>query len=840
MRSCWECRRRKIKCDLIDPCAHCVRHKTQCIFTTHTDVGESGLSRTRSGPEPAPSACIIIDSNSNPSATLLSSDSRHGGSAITGASSPSCLPSATGPSHPRGVPVQTAALEHREQVYPSPPEATGTTARVLQSASAAPSLSANTPSSSASDPIQILLQRIKSLEDSYSILSSQYTASDERRVSSIVGPREPEFGSEDNAVRHANASRGTDSETRDWQDVVKNKSRNLGRTRRMGDAPDFAPIIECYSVMLGKTSKDVFSHVPRIEELLVEGGKLLVESKHIAQRLKRGRPSRLAPTPSVAPRLGQYLVPPSRERADAMAKLYFESFESTYRILHLPTFWTNYEQYWQAPESVTSAVYLQILLVVAIGSSLYDHGDGNAVLDNIEMSRPCIYAAENWLAGPLEKDRLDIGSFQVYCLCIMARQIFSVGGDLVWISMGSLLHRAMQGGLHREPRHLPGISMFHAELRRRLWATILDMVVQASLDASMPPRISLDEFDIEPPSNINDEEIDESTTIIVPHPRTTLTSTSVQLTLLDTLPVRLGIVQYLNGLHSKQSYSRVLSLSSQLASALHRCSDLGAIEAQPQNQPNNADNEAITTTIASCSITSFQRNHLDYLVRRFMIPLHMFFVTQTRSNPIFQHSLTVSLDAALALISAATPTTTTTSSCGNDNEAILFDRLLSMAGGLFREGFRAAMIAITLELLVHVAAQQESGTLHRAPQHRAMLKAVVRDLVALAERRVRHGDTNIKGYMFLNMVLAQVEAVEAGLRSGDGAFEMALARGAVESLRFCRDEMKARANMVVLEGGDEMEFDVDGLDLAGSMDSEAFGMDWDWESFLTTGHVYGG
>lgn len=161
-----------------------------------------------------------------------------------------------------------------------------------------------------------------------------------------------------------------------------------------------------------------------------------------------------------------------------------------------------------------------------------------------------------------------------------------------------------------------------------------------------------------------------------------------------------------------------------------------------------------------------------------------------------------------------------------------------MAGGLFREGFRAALTAITLELLVHVTTQQASGTLHRAQQHRELLKTVVRDLISLAERRVRHGDTNIKGYMFLNMVLAQVEAMEAGARSGDGAFKMALARGAVESLRFCRDEIKARAStMMVMVGGEGMDFSADGVDLSGSLDSDTFGMDWNWEGFLTTGHL---
>ncbi|KAH9885149.1 hypothetical protein F4778DRAFT_761292 [Xylariomycetidae sp. FL2044] len=799
VRSCWECRRRKIKCDLNSPCAHCVRHGTSCIFRTNGDISEAELSRTSE--TELPRACLPTSSVS--SATLVSSNTVH--------------------------PLATA-LEYRGRVQPSPIEAAPAATRVTQPVSGAPSPSVHTPSSSSSAPIQDLLQRIKRLEDSHSAQSSRHPDSVTSRVSSIAESRQPEPGWEDTVARDANVIRAYDVETGDWQDVVKNKSRNLGRTRRMGEAPDFAAIIECYSAMAGKASNDILSHGPQIIQLLAEGGELLVETKHIAQQLKVERPSRLAPTPSTALKLGQYLVPPSRERADTMTKLYFESFESTYRILHAPTFWADYERYWQSPDSVTNAVYLQILLVVAIGSSLYSHANSSAVLENMEMSRPCIYAAENWLAGPLEKNRLDIAGFQVYCLSIMARQIFSIGGDLIWISMGSLLHRAMQVGLHREPRLLPGVSTFHAELRRRLWATILDMVVQASLDSLMPPRISLDEFDIEPPSNINDEEINESTTIIVPHPRTTFTSTSVQLTLLDTLPVRLRIVQYLNGLHSEQSYSNVLSLSSQLTGALRLCESLGATKASLQNQAHNADRDP-SAAIASSSITPFHRNLLDYLVRRFMIPLNMYFATQTRSNPLFHYSLTLSLDAALALVSPATATTTAPSS-ESDNETLLYARLLSTAGGLFREGFRAAMTAISLELLVHITTQQASGTLHRAPQHRDLLKSAMRDLIALAERRVHHGETNIKGYMFLNMVLAQVEAVEAGARVGDGRLEAAIARAAVDSLRFCRDAMRARADAMVLVGGERMDFDAEALDVAGSMEFETFGMDWDWESLL--------
>lgn len=35
--SCQECRRRKIKCDHNNPCAHCLRHGAQCIYQPYAD-----------------------------------------------------------------------------------------------------------------------------------------------------------------------------------------------------------------------------------------------------------------------------------------------------------------------------------------------------------------------------------------------------------------------------------------------------------------------------------------------------------------------------------------------------------------------------------------------------------------------------------------------------------------------------------------------------------------------------------------------------------------------------------------------------------------------------------
>lgn len=472
-----------------------------------------------------------------------------------------------------------------------------------------------------------------------------------------------------------------------------------------------------------------------------------------------------------------------------------------HRILHAPSFWAEYQSYW-GQSNVASELRHKVLLVIGIGSSLYDHGDDGAVQCNIGTVHQWIFDAETWLSGPLEKDRLGMAGLQVYCLAILARQIFSIGGDTVWVSIGSLVHRAMQMGLHRDPKHLPPMPVLQAELRRRLWATILDLVVQSSLDASMPPRISLDENDTEPPANVNDDDMDESTAKLLPQPRDTFTSTSAQLALLQSLPIRLRIVESLNNLRSELSYPTALSLTSQLCSALQ-------------------DHDNLFNT------APFQRSHLDYLTRRFIIPMHYRFSHAASTNPLFQSSVKLSLDAALALIG---PSQSDGDGDGDDNP---FGRLLVIGGGLYREGLRCATTAITLALLSHLETQRGDGSLHRAPQYRRFLMQVVRDLVGLAERRIRHGETNVKSHFFLSIVLAQVEAVEQGRE-----VEVEVARAARDSLEFCEGLLAARAEGM---GANDLPSHAESLAdddaIFGQGGDLQFGSDFDCGIFSANGYL---
>ncbi|KAI2468611.1 hypothetical protein F4781DRAFT_422513 [Annulohypoxylon bovei var. microspora] len=702
--SCLECRRRKIKCNRNEPCAHCIASKLQCNYKVYSDgpidslQPEQGRLRDAASSQSAhaPSSLTQVQQFST-GQSIIERDARPSGLPTTEESSSSSSP---------GRPLGRVGHNSNPQILgridlqlPNPDQDVELGLIDIIKRGAGPD------KSSASSPMNSLT------ESGRDILARQ------------LGLRDSQ--------------------------IILNKTRMLGWSLRIGTAQEFAPIVTCY-IGAANSGKGDSSQDTELGTLYVQIWDLLQKCKNMARCTKIGRPSRWLSRPDFD------LEPPSRELADAMVTLYFQSFESTYRILHAPTFWSEYQRYWDHPESVTIDLRLKVLLVIGIGSSLSEHIESDAVFRN--MVNQYVYAAQMWLSGPLEKDRLDITGVQIYCLTILARQIFSIGGDLVWVSVGSLIHIAMQIGLHRDPKHLPAMPMLQAEIRRRLWATVIEMLVQSSLDTAMPPRISFDDFDTEAPSNVNDDEMDESTTALQPHPKGTYTSTSIQLFLLDLLRTRLRILHLLNGLHAELSYLDALALSSEITDEYRACGTF------------MRENE-------QTGVTPFHRNILDYLVRRFLIPLHCPFAGEARTNPLFYYSLKVSLDSAMSIMSP------------EPDEG--FSRLMAIGGGMFREGIRYSLTVITRELIAQVETQRVDGTLHRNPQYIQLLKQAVKDMVTLSVERIRQGETNVKGPMFLSMIMAQVEAIEEGV-----SYDLKVAQSAKDSLELCYDILRTRAGTV--------------------------------------------
>ena len=140
--------------------------------------------------------------------------------------------------------------------------------------------------------------------------------------------------------------------------------------------------------------------------------KLLKKCKDMARVVKAERP------------ISSYTLPdfkshiPSREIADQLVQLYFDTFESTYRILHRGLFFKEYEHYWKDPAAGSISFVAKLLLVLAIGAVFYDDGTNGTALRS--LAPQWIYAAQTWLSGPFEKARLNLAGIEVQCLFILA------------------------------------------------------------------------------------------------------------------------------------------------------------------------------------------------------------------------------------------------------------------------------------------------------------------------------------------------------------------------------------------------------------------------------------
>lgn len=204
---------------------------------------------------------------------------------------------------------------------------------------------------------------------------------------------------------------------------------------------------------------------------------------------------------------------PSQSVSKALAELYFDRFEITHRILHGPTFWKDFDNVWDDPTKSNPAFLTILLLVILIADTILPvNWMQNAGLKRPAMELPAVIIAtcEAWLSKQTKK-YLTIELFQVRVLIHVAKQMRCIQLKQTWTSTGGLLRFAMAAGLHRDPSLLDSmISPYHQEMRRRLWSTIMELDLQASLDRGMPSSIGDQFWDCPTPTNCEDEAFDET------------------------------------------------------------------------------------------------------------------------------------------------------------------------------------------------------------------------------------------------------------------------------------------------------------------------------------------
>ncbi|KAL2808285.1 hypothetical protein BJX63DRAFT_39821 [Aspergillus granulosus] len=193
--------------------------------------------------------------------------------------------------------------------------------------------------------------------------------------------------------------------------------------------------------------------------------------------------------------------------------LYTTNFEKTFRILHVPTFELQFAQFKAGSiDGDQYSGFLAQLTAVLVASLplvesqfLLDYPTVHNYLQNDAINLVC-----SWLRKLGRKQRTETSTLQTEAVVILARQMRRDSPGDLWQATGELVRSAMLIGLHLDVSKATQISALQKEVRRRLWTTIAEMDIQASIVSGMPVTIPDLNFDPLSPTNLNDSDFDDS------------------------------------------------------------------------------------------------------------------------------------------------------------------------------------------------------------------------------------------------------------------------------------------------------------------------------------------
>lgn len=323
---------------------------------------------------------------------------------------------------------------------------------------------------------------------------------------------------------------------------------------------------------------------------------------------------------------------PERSSVDVQVALYFQTWETTSRILHEPTFWKEYHDFWEQKSGNHTSTHFAVILVliVTITKCLTPKDDvflGDSTADR-QAASELIDICDIWISRQSRK-RLTLEFFQIQCLSLLAKRVNCVKVKQDWVTSGDLFRLALASGMHRDPSLLASgrISEYEKEMKKRLWVTIMEFEIQSSFESGLQSSLTSLYFDTPAPANLSDDAFSfDVNEMPVGRPIEYFTSTSYLSVTLRSLPLRIHLAQLLNNPSSDLRYSDVLHYDAQVNSSL------SAIPSW--------DDERSTIPAALLRLQLYQ----------YLLVLHKSYARLAPSNKRYMYSLTTCIDVASSII----------------------------------------------------------------------------------------------------------------------------------------------------------------------------------------------
>ncbi|KAL9568796.1 hypothetical protein ACKAV7_007110 [Fusarium commune] len=193
---------------------------------------------------------------------------------------------------------------------------------------------------------------------------------------------------------------------------------------------------------------------------------------------------------------------PARPVVDHMVARYFNTQGVVPSILHSGHFLREYQKFWEDP-SAMPWIWIGLLFSLMCVATLCQHSIEDPTDPEVQerYTRGGEYVLETLIN---------------YLICESFMSQEDETG--IWLLQGIIAQLALSQGYHRDPHNFPNISTFAGEMRRRVWAVIVQLDLRLSSQMALPCLLKSQQYDTAEPRNLLDSDFDENTIELPPSP----------------------------------------------------------------------------------------------------------------------------------------------------------------------------------------------------------------------------------------------------------------------------------------------------------------------------------
>ena len=206
---------------------------------------------------------------------------------------------------------------------------------------------------------------------------------------------------------------------------------------------------------------------------------------------------------------------PEKKVADRLLSLWFNSPDPFKPCIHAPAFQDEYRRFWRSPKD-TPTMWLGLLysimsLAASFGLRENNPNSPEAQAILVDVNKYHSLAASAAVLADFTKPK----QYTLECLITYTAGLRSNNAFVnVWLMIGLIVRLALRMGYHRDQSHYPAITVFHGEMRRRVWSVIGMIDVLISFQLGLPSMFKTIQSDTQPPRNLLDRDFNTSTQVL--------------------------------------------------------------------------------------------------------------------------------------------------------------------------------------------------------------------------------------------------------------------------------------------------------------------------------------